>query len=62
MNEMNGKIIGRKPLYIAFAQRKEERRTHLQVSYPSVSLNCITCVLKLVLSHLIYVLFRLCFL
>lgn len=31
MNEMNGKMIGRKPLYIALAQRKEERRSHLQV-------------------------------
>ncbi|KAJ0256345.1 RNA recognition motif domain-containing protein [Hirschfeldia incana] len=30
MNEMNGKMVGRKPLYIAIAQRKEERRTHLQ--------------------------------
>ncbi|CAN6937061.1 unnamed protein product [Brassica oleracea] len=33
MNEMNGKMIGRKPLYIAFAQRKEERRTHLQTMF-----------------------------
>ncbi|XP_010471183.1 PREDICTED: polyadenylate-binding protein 5 isoform X1 [Camelina sativa] len=30
LNEMNGKMIGRKPLYIALAQRKEERRAHLQ--------------------------------
>ncbi|CAN8239387.1 unnamed protein product [Cochlearia groenlandica] len=30
LNEMNGKMIGRKPLYIALAQRKEERRNHLQ--------------------------------
>ncbi|EOA34410.1 hypothetical protein CARUB_v10021938mg [Capsella rubella] len=30
LNEMNNKMIGRKPLYIALAQRKEERRAHLQ--------------------------------
>uniref|UniRef100_A0A565B0T1 Polyadenylate-binding protein n=1 Tax=Arabis nemorensis TaxID=586526 RepID=A0A565B0T1_9BRAS len=30
LKEMNGKMIGRKPLYIALAQRKEERRAHLQ--------------------------------
>lgn len=28
---MNGKMIGRKPLYVAVAQRKEERKTRLQV-------------------------------
>lgn len=28
---MNGKIIGRKPLYVAVAQRKEERKAWLQV-------------------------------
>ena len=31
LNEMNGKLIGRKPLYVAVAQRKEERKAHLQV-------------------------------
>lgn len=31
LNEMNGKIIGRKPLYVAVAQRKEERKAWLQV-------------------------------
>ncbi|KAI8011194.1 hypothetical protein LOK49_LG06G01822 [Camellia lanceoleosa] len=30
LNEMNGKMIGRKPLYVAVAQRKEERRVQLQ--------------------------------
>lgn len=28
---MNGKMIGGKPLYVALAQRKEERRARLQV-------------------------------
>jgi polyadenylate-binding protein len=28
---MNGKMIGRKPLYVAVAQRKEERKAQLQV-------------------------------
>lgn len=31
LSEMNGKMIGKKPLYIALAQRKEDRRVHLQV-------------------------------
>ncbi|KAF9604558.1 hypothetical protein IFM89_007679 [Coptis chinensis] len=30
VNEMNGKMIGRKPLYVAVAQRKEERKARLQ--------------------------------
>lgn len=33
LNEMNGKLIGRKPLFVAVAQRKDERRVWLQVSY-----------------------------
>lgn len=32
LNEMNGKIIGRKPLYVAVAQRKDERKAWLQVT------------------------------
>ncbi|KAL0731599.1 hypothetical protein Bca4012_027693 [Brassica carinata] len=33
MNEMNGKMVGTKPLYIALAQRREERRNHLQTKF-----------------------------
>lgn len=33
MNEMNGTMIGKKPLYVAVAHRKDERRAHLQVEY-----------------------------
>ncbi|KAK4860186.1 hypothetical protein QYF36_018896 [Acer negundo] len=33
LNEMNGKMIGRKPLYVAVAQRKEERKARLQVQF-----------------------------
>ncbi|QCD94435.1 polyadenylate-binding protein [Vigna unguiculata] len=33
MNEMNGKIIGQKPLYVAVAQRKEERKANLQAQF-----------------------------
>jgi len=29
---MNGKMIAGKPLYVALAQRKEERRARLQVT------------------------------
>ncbi|PSS17262.1 Polyadenylate-binding protein like [Actinidia chinensis var. chinensis] len=31
--EMNGKMVGNKPLYVALAQRKEERRARLQVQF-----------------------------
>ncbi|KAJ0983853.1 hypothetical protein J5N97_002209 [Dioscorea zingiberensis] len=31
--EMNGKMIGGKPLYVALAQRKEERRARLQAQF-----------------------------
>ncbi|KAL6984242.1 hypothetical protein U1Q18_017621 [Sarracenia purpurea var. burkii] len=33
LNEMNGKMIGRKPLYVAVAQRREERRAQLQAHF-----------------------------
>jgi len=33
VGEMNGKFVGRKPLYVAFAQGKEERRARLQVYF-----------------------------
>ncbi|EFH65105.1 hypothetical protein ARALYDRAFT_339396 [Arabidopsis lyrata subsp. lyrata] len=36
LSEMNGKMIGRKPLYVAFAQRKEERRAHLQTLFTHI--------------------------
>ncbi|KAE9617470.1 hypothetical protein Lal_00034649 [Lupinus albus] len=34
--EMNGKMIGRKPLYVAVAQRKEERKARLQAQFSQV--------------------------
>ncbi|RDY08408.1 Polyadenylate-binding protein 3, partial [Mucuna pruriens] len=37
LNEMNGKMIGGKPLYVAVAQRKEERKARLQFSQMQVS-------------------------
>ena len=33
VTEMNGKIIGSKPLYVALAQRKEERRAFLETQH-----------------------------
>ncbi|KAK1784129.1 hypothetical protein P4O66_004137 [Electrophorus voltai] len=33
MKEMNGCIVGTKPLYVALAQRKEERQAHLTHQY-----------------------------
>ncbi|WVZ11325.1 hypothetical protein V8G54_015855 [Vigna mungo] len=37
LNEMNGKIIGQKPLYVAVAQRKEERKANLQFSHMQIA-------------------------
>ncbi|XP_047326593.1 polyadenylate-binding protein 2-like [Impatiens glandulifera] len=36
MDEMNGKMIGKKPLYVAVAQRKEERRARLQAQFAQI--------------------------
>ncbi|KAK7315387.1 hypothetical protein VNO77_33933 [Canavalia gladiata] len=36
LNEMNGKMIGRKPLYVAVAQRKEERKARLQAQFSQI--------------------------
>uniref|UniRef100_A0A5B6YUX9 Polyadenylate-binding protein n=1 Tax=Davidia involucrata TaxID=16924 RepID=A0A5B6YUX9_DAVIN len=36
LTEMNGKMIGRKPLYVAVAQRKEERRVQLQAHFAQI--------------------------
>ncbi|XP_024387706.1 polyadenylate-binding protein 2 [Physcomitrium patens] len=33
VTEMNGKMVGNKPLYVALAQRKEERRMRLQAAF-----------------------------
>ncbi|XP_017273061.1 polyadenylate-binding protein 4 [Kryptolebias marmoratus] len=33
VTEMNGRIVGTKPLYVALAQRKEERKAHLTNQY-----------------------------
>lgn len=33
VTEMNGSIVGSKPLYVALAQRKDERRVHLSQQY-----------------------------
>ncbi|XP_077287443.1 poly(A) binding protein [Arctopsyche grandis] len=33
VTEMNGRIMGSKPLYVALAQRKEERKAHLASQY-----------------------------
>ncbi|XP_044540182.1 polyadenylate-binding protein 4-like, partial [Gracilinanus agilis] len=33
VTEMNGGIVGSKPLYVALAQRKEERKAHLTNQY-----------------------------
>lgn len=37
VTEMNGRIVGTKPLYVALAQRKEDRKAHLAAQYMSRS-------------------------
>lgn len=39
--EMNGKIIISKPLYVALAQRKEERRARLQVGGKPLNIHAV---------------------
>ncbi|CAK8573311.1 unnamed protein product [Lathyrus sativus] len=36
LNEMNGKLVGRKPLFVAVAQRKEERKAQLQAQFAQI--------------------------
>ncbi|KAG7942890.1 hypothetical protein I3843_15G010400 [Carya illinoinensis] len=36
LDEMNGKMIGRKPLYVAVAQRKEDRKARLQAHFSQI--------------------------
>ncbi|KAF5189449.1 Polyadenylate-binding protein [Thalictrum thalictroides] len=36
VTEMNGKMIGKKPLYVAVAQRKEERKARLQAQFAQI--------------------------
>lgn len=36
MVKMNGKMVGKKPIYVSVAQRKEERKLHLQPQFSNV--------------------------
>ncbi|KAG6624170.1 polyadenylate-binding protein 3-like [Carya illinoinensis] len=36
LEEMNGRMIGRKPLYVAVAQRKEDRKAQLQAHFSQI--------------------------
>nr|CAA81127.1 poly(A)-mRNA binding protein [Anemia phyllitidis] len=38
VNDMNGKMVGSKPLYVALAQRKEERRARLQAQFAQMQI------------------------
>jgi len=42
VTEMNGRIFGSKPLYVALAQRKEERKAHLTSQYMQRMVNMST--------------------
>jgi len=49
LTEMNGKMISGKPLYVAFAQRKEDRKAMLQVyssNQPSLHYANIKCEIR----------------
>jgi hypothetical protein len=51
LTEMNGKMISGKPLYVAFAQRKEDRKAMLQVYIPQTSRVCIMLILNVKLGR-----------
>jgi len=42
VTEMNGRIFGSKPLYVALAQRKEDRKAHLTSQYMQRMVNMST--------------------
>lgn len=42
VTEMNGRIVGTKPLYVALAQRKEDRKAHLTSQYMQRMVNMST--------------------
>eukprot|EP00250_Pteridium_aquilinum_P014929 c22286_g1_i2 orf=356-2299(-) len=42
VNEMNGKMVGSKPLYVAYAQRKEDRRARLQAQFAQLRSSAVT--------------------
>lgn len=42
VTEMNGRIVGSKPLYVALAQRKEDRKAHLTSQYMQRMVNMST--------------------
>jgi len=42
VTEMNGRIVGTKPLYVALAQRKEDRKAHLTSQYMQRMVNIST--------------------
>jgi len=49
LTEMNGKMISGKPLYVAFAQRKDDRKAMLQVyssNQPSLHYANIKCEIR----------------
>lgn len=53
VTEMNGKILATKPIYVALAQRREQRRAQLEaqmaqrVQQSRISLACLACILTL---------------
>ncbi|KAI3931458.1 hypothetical protein MKX01_040375 [Papaver californicum] len=46
VNEMNGKMIGRKPPYVAMAQHRGERKARLQAHFAQINALCAMTPLK----------------
>lgn len=59
VTEMNGRIIVAKPLYVALAQRKEDRKAHLASQYMQrlasmrIQVNCFSCFHSQIFCNLI---------
>ena len=54
VTEMNGRIVGSKPLYVALAQRREDRKAHLTAQYMQRMTNSMGVRMATVSFNLLY--------
>ena len=46
LNEIHGKMVGKKVLYVDIAQRKEDKQERLQVEFDEENILCLDCFLR----------------